>query len=138
MNGTMVFAGVIIFIIVSWLTSFVNELNDDVDVSYGFHEKAVLTGEKSNYTVDINGKEVLELNTLSMQEKKNLWNSSILKADMLEEFPNFSEIHYIVDNQLKDEGLFKKKLLNHINAVQEAYIGGTLSDEQAKLKLSNF
>jgi hypothetical protein len=138
MNGTMVFAGVIIFIIVSWLTSFVNELNDDVDVSYGFHEKALLTGDNSNYTVDMNGKKVLQLDTLSMQEKRNLWNSSILKEDMLAEFPNFSEIHYIVNNQVKDEGLFKKKLLNHINAVQEAYIGGTLSDEQAKLKLSNF
>ena len=138
MNGTMVFAGVVIFIIVSWLTGFVNELNEDVDVSYGFHEKALVTGDKSHYTVDTNGREVLQLHTLSMQEKKNLWNNSLLKEDMLTLFPNFSEIEYFVNNQVEDDGLFKEKLLNHIRAVQEAYIGGSLSDEQAKLKLSHF
>jgi len=138
MNGTMVFAGVVIFIIVSWLTGFVNDLNDDVDVSYGFHEKALLTGDKSHYTVDMNGREVLQLHTLSMQEKKNLWNHSLLKEDMLALFPNFSEMNYFVNNQVEDDGFFKKKLLEHISAVQEAYIGGSLSDEQAKVKLSNF
>jgi len=138
MNGTMVFAGVVIFIIVSWLTGFVNNLNKDVDVNYGFHEKALLTGDKSHYTVDMNGKEVLQLHALSMQEKKNLWNHSLLKEDMLALFPNFLEMTYFVNNQVEDDGLFKKKLLEHINSVQESYIGGSLSDEQVKLKLSNF
>lgn len=138
MNGTMVVAGVVIFIIVSWLTGFVNELNEDVDVSYGFHEKALVTGDKSHYTVDTNGREVLQLHTLSMQEKKNLWNHSLLKEDMLALFPNFSEIEYFVNNQVEDDGLFKEKLLTHIGAVQEAYIGGRLSDEQAKSMLSHF
>jgi len=138
MNGTMIFAGVIIFIIVSWLTGFVNDLNDDVDVSYGFHEKAVLTGDKSNYRVDVNGREVLQLQTLSMQEKKNLWNSSPLKAEMLARFPDFSEIHYFINNQVADDGLFKQELLNYIDGVQEEYIGGTISDEQARIRLSKF
>ena len=138
MNGTMVVAGVVIFIIVSWLMGFVNELNEDVDVSYGFHEKALVTGDKSHYTVDTNGREVLQLHTLSMQEKKNLWNHSLLKEDMLALFPNFSEIEYFVNNQVEDDGLFKEKLLTHIGAVQEAYIGGRLSDEQAKSMLSHF
>ena len=138
MNGTMVVAGVVIFIIVSWLTGFVNDLNEDVDVSYGFHEKALVTGDKSHYTVDTNGREVLQLHTLSMQEKKNLWNHSLLKEDMLALFPNFSEMEYFITNQVEDDGLFKKKLLNHLNSVQEAYIGGRLSDEQAKSTLSHF
>ena len=138
MNGTMVFAGVVIFIIVSWLTGFVNELHDDVDVSYGFHEKALLTGDKSNYTVDENGREVLQLHTLSMQEKKNLWNNSLLKEDMLALFPNFSEMEYFIKNQVEDDGLFKEKFLSHIGAVQEAYIGGIISEDRAKERLSNF
>jgi hypothetical protein len=57
---------------------------------------------------------------------------------MLALFPNFSEMTYFVNNQVEDDGLFKKKLLEHINSVQESYIGGSLSDEQVKLKLSNF
>jgi len=138
MNRTMIFAGVVIFIIVSWLTGFVNELHDDVDVSYGFHEKAVLTGDKSNYRVDVNGREVLQLQTLSMQEKKNLWNHSTLKNDMLALFPDFSEIDYFINNQVEDDGLFKQELLDHINHVEEEYIGGSISEEQAKASLLKF
>jgi len=138
MNGTMIFAGVVIFIVVSWLTGFVNELHDDVDVSYGFHEKAILTGDKSNYTVDVNGRDVLQLDTLSMQEKKNLWNRSTLKEDMLVLFPDFSEMHYFINNQVEDDGHFKQELLEHLNGVEEEYIGGTLSEEQAKRALSKF
>jgi hypothetical protein len=138
MNGTLIFAGVVIFIIVSWLTGFINKINDDVDVSYGFHEKAVVTGDKSHYRVDMNGREVLQLHVLSMEEKKKVWNSSILKKDMLALFPNFSEMHDFVMNQVEDDGLFKKELLEYIDSIEEAYIGGTMSDEQVKLKLSNF
>ena len=138
MNKTMIFAGVVIFIIVSWLTGFVNELHDDVDVSYGFHEKAVLTGDTSNYRVDVNGKKVLQLDTLSMQEKKNLWNASTLKEDMLVLFPDFSEIKYFINNQIEDDGLFKQELLEHVQHVEEDYIGGNISEERAKASLSKF
>ncbi|SFV58585.1 hypothetical protein MNB_SV-14-1060 [hydrothermal vent metagenome] len=138
MNKTMIFAGVVIFLIVSWLTGFVNELNDEVDVSYGFNEKAIVTGDNSNYIVDVNGKEVLQLDKLSMQEKKNLWNSSLLKKDMLELFPNFLEMQNFIDNHIEDDGLFKKELLEHLKSVEEEYIGGIISEEQAKARLLEF
>ncbi len=138
MNGTMIVAGVVIFIIVSWLTGFINKLNDDVDVSYGFHEKALITGDKSNYTVDVNGREVLQLHTLSMQEKKDLWNASTLNKDMLALFPDFSEIEYFINNQIEDDGAFKQKLLEHVKHVEEEYIGGSISEEQAKVSLLKF
>ena len=136
MNGTMIFAGVVIFVIVSWLTGFINELNDDVDVRHGFHEKAVITGDKSNYRVDENGKEILQLQTFSMQEKKDLWNNSVLKADMLALFPDFSEMEYFINNQIEDDGLFKQELLEHVKHVEDEYIGGALSEERAKASLS--
>ena len=138
MNRTMIVAGVVIFIIVSWLTGFINKLNDDVDVSYGFHEKSVVTGDKSNYTVDMNGKEVLQLSSLSMQEKKDLWNDSVLKKDMLALFPNFLEMEEFINNQVEDDGIFRKKLLEHIKNVEEEYIGGSISKDKAKAHLSKF
>ena len=139
MNKTMIVAGVVIFTIVSWLTTFVNEIHEDVDVSYGFHEKELIAGEESNYIVDVNGKKVLQLQTLSMQEKKSLWNKSTLKNEILELFPDFTEIKYLINNQIEDDdGLFKQELLNHIDSVQEEYIGGSLSEEQVKERLLKF
>jgi len=138
MNKTMIFAGIVIFIIVSWLTSFVNELNDDVDVSYGFDEKAVITGDKSSHIVNIDGKEVLELNKLSMKEKKDTWNSSILKNDMLALFPDFLEMQNFIDNHIEDDGVFKTELLEHLNDVEEEYIGGSISEERARESLLKF
>ena len=138
MNGTMVFAGVVIFVIISWLVGFINTLHDDVDVNYGFQEKAMISGDKSNYTVDAQGNEVLKLDTLSYQEKKNLWKHSLLKEDMLELFPRFSEIKYFIENHIEDDGAFKEALLEHVEGVELKYIGGTLTGESAKSTLSNF
>jgi len=135
MNKTMIFAGVVIFLIVSWLTGFVNELNDEVDVSYGFNEKAIITGDKSNSIIYVNGKEVLQLDKLPMKEKKNLWNSSVLKKDMLVLFPDFAKMQYFIKNHIKDDGLFKKELIEHLNDIEEEYIGGSISEEQAKALL---
>jgi len=138
MNRTMIFAGIVIFVIVSWLTGFVNTLNEDVDVNYGFQEKAFVTGEKSNTLVNSQGDEVLLLSKLSLQEKKNRWTNSILKNDMLALFPQFSEMRYFVENHIEDDGAFKQELLEHINSVELEYIGGSLTGQSAKASLSKF
>ncbi|RUM71303.1 MAG: hypothetical protein DSZ07_00735 [Sulfurovum sp.] len=134
MYKRIIFVGVIAFAIVSLVTIIVNELTRKVDVSYGFHEKELMRGD-NNYIIDVNGKEVLQFQTLSMQEKKNLWNNSTLKDDMLTLFPNFSEIKYLIKNQIEDDGLFKQELLNYIDSVREEYISGRLSSKQAKASL---
>jgi len=131
MYKRMIFVGVLAFAIVSLVTIIVNELTNEVDVSYGFHEKEFITG-------DSNGKEVLQLKAISMEEKKKIWNNSTLKDDIFALFPNFSEIKYLIKNQIEDDGLFKQELLNHIDSVKEEYIGGRLSVEQAKVSLLKF
>ncbi len=125
MNKTAVVAGVIIFSIVYLLTGFVNGLNDEVDVSYGFHEKELIAGDKV-----INS-------TLSLEENKKIWNSSPLKIEMLTLFPRFEEMKEFVNNNIEDD-TFKNRLLTHIDDVQEKYIGGTLTQESAKASLSKF
>ena len=138
MYKRIIFVGVVAFAIVSFVTIIVNELTSEVDVSYGFHEKEFITGDNSNAIVDVNGKEILQLQAISMEEKKKIWNNSTLKDDILALFPNFSEINYCINNQIEDDGLFKEELLNHIDSIREKYIGGSLSVGQAKASLLKF
>ena len=138
MNKTVLFFGIVLFLIISWLVGFVNELHDDVDVSYGFNEKAVVNGDRKGYRLDSNGDEVLELSTFSLKEKRRLWNQSSLKEEMIELFPNFSEIKYFIESRIEDDGIFKDKLLSHVESVQERYIGGGMTGAKAKSMLSSF
>lgn len=123
MNKTLVIVGVIVVSIVYWLTGFINGLNDEVDVSYGFHEKELITGEKV-----INS-------TLSIEENRKIWNSSPLKKEMLALFPKFQEMKEFVNNNIEDD-TFKNKLITNIDNVQEQYIGGKLTPNSAKAYLS--
>ena len=138
MNGTVIFSAIVIFVIVSWLIGFVNTLHDEVDVSHGFNEKSMIIEGKSNYSVNSQGNEVLQLYTLSDKEKKKLWNGSPLKKDMLKLFPRFSEIKYFIEEHIEDDGNFKEDLLGHVNSVELEYIGGSLTGQSAKASLSNF
>ena len=138
MNGTMVFVGVVIFLIISWLTTFINTLHDDIDVNYGFEEQVIVSNNKTNSLVNSQGNEVLLLNTLSLQEKKSLWSDSLLKEDMLKLFPRFSEMRDFVEKHIEDDANFKEKLLEHIDDVEVTYIGGEMTGQSAKASLSTF
>lgn len=125
MNKTILVVGVVIFFIVSWLTTFIGELNDEVDVSYGYHEKELITGEQS-----INS-------TLSIDENKKIWINSPIKDKMLSLFPRFTEMKEFIEMNLDDSD-FKSKLLTHIDTINERYIGGELNPESAKASLVKF
>jgi len=138
MKQTVAFFGVVIFLIVFWLIGFIDNLQDDVDVNYGFNEKIAVEGSSKNYTVNSSGNEVLLLHKLSLSEKKSLWNSSTLKENMIELFPDFQEIKYFIDNHIEDDGDFKSELLEHVKSVEVKYISGGLTGKKAKSMLSDF
>jgi len=138
---TVAFFGVVIFLIVAWLVGFIDKLQGDVDVSHGFNEERAVMGEgeySKNYRVNSSGNEVLILNKHSLVKQKELWNKSGLKEDMLELFPDFSEIKYFINEHIEDDGSFKNELLGHVKKVEVKYISGTLTGRKAKVMLSNF
>jgi len=137
MSKTVIFFGIVVFFIISWLIGFVDNLEDDVDVSYGFNEKSIVVGDIKDYKLDSSGNEILELSTFSLDEKKRLWSESSLKEEMIELFPDFSEIKYFIENRIEDDGSFKNELLAHVEDVQENYLGGGVTGRKAKIMLSN-
>ncbi len=127
MNGSMLFALVLIGGIIFWLIGFVNDLDDDVNVSYGYSEKRLLSGE-----------DTLEMSSFSINEKKKIWNNSNAKKEMLSLCPNFSEMRYLVEDKIEDTGVFKKGLLKHIESLQREFMSGKISSDVVKSKLSNY
>ena len=127
MNGSMIFGLAVIGLIVYWLIGFVHNLDEDVDVSYGYNEKRLVSDG-----------EVLEMSSLSESEKKVRWNASSAKQEMIALFPNFSEMRYLVEDKLEDSGKFKKELLSHIDTVQQEFMAGKISLSEAKEKLGNY
>ena len=138
MSKTVMLFGVVVFLIISWLIGFVDKLNDDVDVNYGFKEKTMVERDMRSYKLDSIGNEILELSTLTLIEKKKLWNQSPLKGEMIGLFPNFSDMKYFIESRIEDDSFFKKELLKHVESVQERYIGGGMTGNRAKLILSKF
>lgn len=128
MNKTVIVFGIIIFVIIFWLIGFVNTLHDDVDVSHGFNEKAIATGDVSYITS----------NKLSLKEKKSLWNKSNLKQEMLRFFPHFIQMKNFVDENMEDDDILKKELIFNIESVESEYIGGSFTIEKARTALSDF
>jgi hypothetical protein len=129
MNKTVIFVGIIIFFIISWLIGFINTLHDEVDVTHGMNEKTSF--------INGHGDETLSLNNLSMKEKKRLWNNSNLKIEMLQLFPHFIEMKTFVEDNIDDDS-FKKALLSNIEDVEGKYIGASISADMAKASLSDF
>ncbi len=127
MNSSMVFALLVIGSIVYWLIGFVQDLDDDVDVKYGYNEKRLVAGEES-----------LDMTTLSLNEKRQRWKNSNAKKEMLALCPNFIEMRYLVEDRIEDNSAFKKDLLKYIDSVQREFMSGKISADGAKAKLLNY
>jgi len=138
MSKTVFLFGMVIFAVVSWLIGFVNELHEDVNVLHPLEKFTSTSKDNKSYRLDINGNEILELGGFSLEEKKKLWNASPLKVEMINLFPDFSEMKYFIQNRIEDDGSFSREFLSYIEDIQGEYIGGALSSDNVKLKLSHF
>jgi len=133
MNGTVIFSGIVIFFIVSGLISFVNDLQENIDV------KSSYTKDTSEYYItNAFGDEILTLTGLSLEEKKRIWRDSELKNEMLELFPNFIEMKRLIEERIEADAIFKELLLKHLSNIEEQYIGGVSNGQSAKASLSSF
>ena len=136
MNGTVIFGAIALFFIVSGLINFIGDLEDDVNVKSHYNSRE--SKNENYYGVDIVGEQTILLNGLSNSKKGEIWNTSPLKTEMMNLFPDFSLMHEFVENRMIDESDFKKNLLDKIDRTEEEYIGGVLTGQRAKATLSSY
>ena len=136
MNGTMIFGGIILFFILSGLMNFVNDLHDDVDSKSNYSSQE--TNAENYYDINVVGEQTIVLSGLSKSKKREVWNKSTLKTEMMDFFPNFSLMSEFVEERMIDDSDFKKKLLEKIDSTEEKYISGVVTGERAKVALSSY
>lgn len=90
------------------------------------------------YDVNLAGEKTLLLSAVPEIQKEEIWNTSSLKNEMIEFFPNFIKMSTLVNERVVDNGLFKEKLLTKIRNTEERYIGGVITGQSAKKTLSSF
>ena len=137
MNGTVIFVGIALFFIISGLINFVGDLEYKENSNSVFSSKEVNINEKEYYGTNVVGEQTIILNGLSTYKKREIWNKSPLKSEMMNFFPNFSLMSEFVEDRVVDDSDFKKKLLEKIKTTGEKYIGGAFTAEKAKAALSS-
>jgi len=137
MNGTAIFGTIALFFILSGLVNFINDLQDEVDYPKNYDKSTQLKNE-DYYNINVVGEQTIVLSGLSESKKRELWNSSNLKIEMMNFFPDFSLMHEFVEDRMIDDSNFKKKLLDKIDSTEEKYIGGILTGQRAKATLSSY
>jgi hypothetical protein len=138
MNGTVIFGAIALFFIVTGLTNFISDLQEEVDVPSKYNQKTIQLRDENYYSENIIGEKIISLNGLSESKKRELWHSSPLKKEMMTFFPDFSLMHEFVEDRMVDDSSFKKNLLDKIDSIEEEYIGGMITGQRAKATLSAY
>jgi len=138
MNGTVIFGIIALFFILSGLTNFISDLQDEVDQPSTYSSKNIQSKDENYYSENVVGEKTILLNGLQESKKKELWANSSLRTEMMEFFPDFSLMHEFVEERMVDDSSFKKKLLEKIDVTEEQYISGVLSGQRAKATLSTY
>jgi len=138
MNKTLIIASIILFFLISGLISFINDLNAEVDVKHGFERTDNSHKSTTDYGMNEYGEEILLLDKFRENEKKMVWEKSIFHEEMLNLFPQFEEMRRLVQERVEESGTFKKRLLEHINAIENEYVAGQLDAKSAQKALAHF
>ena len=118
-----------------FVTNFVGDIQreDEVFRNEGYNEKNKYNQYKA---VDSIGREVLDVTDAPVSVQLNAWNSSALKQEFLNIFPDFSGMQVFIEERVRGTAL-KAKLKSTVESVEHAYFSGTMSAEDAKRKLGN-
>ena len=85
-------------------------------------------------SVDSIGRAILDLSEADPSIQVDAWNQSPLKSEFLELYPDFSEMKHFVKDRVRGEYIIKK-LLGHIDNVEDQFFSGKINAEQAKRML---
>jgi len=137
MNRAIIVLSIVVLLMILGFTHYANYLENELTASYK-QTKIEKSKSESYYDINFVGEKTLLLNELSEDEKKEVWNASTLKDEMVDFFPNFIKMSRFVNNRVIDNGLFKKKLLTKIKNTEEQFIVGAITGQSAKETLSTF
>lgn len=138
MNRIFIVSLVVIFLLISSLSSCIKDLYyASVEVKKNLIAPKVYSD--INYTdIDNFGNKILLLSEVQESKKREVWENSALKEEMLNFFPNYTAMYTFIELRILDTGKFKETLLAQIINAEEHYIAGKITAQHAKAMLSEF
>jgi hypothetical protein len=130
--------GLLFFIIIGaglsfLLINFINGLQDEVN----HHEKSQKPNPYEQYqSIDSIGESIIDVTGADTKTQLAAWNASPLKVDFLNHFPNFYMMKEFAQERVSGD-ILQSKLIKKIDEVENKFIGGELSGEEAKKSLSS-
>ncbi|MBU1667602.1 hypothetical protein KKC13_04230 [bacterium] len=137
MNRAIILLSIVVLLMISGFMNYANYLQTEFTASLKCNTIEKSKSE-SYYDINLVGEKTLLLSELAEDEKKEIWNASSLKYEMIDFFPNFIKMSTFVNDRVIDNGLFKEKLLANIKNTEEQFIGGKITGQSAKETLSTF
>ena len=118
-----------------FITTFVGDIQEE-DEQYQNSEYNEARKYDKYKTVDSIGQSILDLTGADAKTQVATWNSSLLKEEFLELFPNFSEMKLFVDDRINGK-ILQDKLTTTVNKVEDKFFSGEMTAEQAKHTLGS-
>ena len=115
-----------------FITNFVGEIQEEDNLQNSEYKAKHKYDAYQN--VDSIGQEILDVTDASSSVQVAAWNASVLKADFLMLFPDFSEMKVFVDERVRGKEV-KEKLINSVKDAEDKYFSGSMNAEQAKRSL---
>ncbi len=127
--------GLIIFIAIGailsyFLVGFITDLQSEDD-RLMTQEKMINKEDRAQHQKDIIGQTILVFKDIPYQKKLGIWQRSPLRQEFMALFPNFSEMKVFVNDRIVDKD-FQDKLSRKIDEIEDAFVSGDITLEQAK------
>ncbi|MEA3417859.1 MAG: hypothetical protein U9Q90_00530 [Campylobacterota bacterium] len=131
MNKGLITFFVIGGILAYLLTGFIDKLQKEDDRLLS-ENKIQMQEDMKYYKKDAVGNLILVFRDIPETQKIAIWKRSPMYQEMLNFFPDFSEMKAFVDDRIIVDDSFKQKLTKRVKEAEDGYFSGTMTDIQVK------
>jgi len=117
-----------------FITNFIGDIQKEDD-TFQNQEYKLKHKYDQYHSVDSIGQEILDVVGADKETQFAAWNSSHLKDEFLQLFPDFDEMKKFIKMRVRGE-ILQKKLYEIVDQVEGDYFSGTMNAEQAKRSLA--
>ncbi len=115
-----------------FVTHFIGGLEEDTP--YANNEYKQEHKYDAYKTVDSVGQDILDVTGADAKTQLGAWNSSLLKDEFLDLFPDFTEMKNFINDRIRGK-ILQDKLIEKVTEIEDKFFSGGITAEDAKREL---
>ena len=117
-----------------FVTNFVGDIQaeDDAYANNDYKQEHIYDAYKK---VDSVGQDILDVTGADAKTQLGAWNSSLLKDEFLDLFPDFTEMKNFINDRIRGK-ILRDKLNKKVTEIEDKFFSGGITAEDAKRELS--